>query len=359
MFIIDGVDEKTFDFQTQLEKINYIIGQAKDIDTYKLLFATRPLGFLEGKNSFDIVVNKYELKPLSISHVLDFFKTFCSKAGISSRILEDIKKSQIFKQLPKSPIATILLANLINENGQDLPSNLTELYSKYLELMLGRWDIKKGLNSEKEYEAAKSVICNIARYFIENDLQQISKQECFEFFTDFLNKRNLGLEAKTLFLRTLERSGILCINRENDSVYFKHRTFCEYLFASGALNNKFKISIDNKIFNYYWRNIYFFYIGLLKDCEETLNEMLNVNPESDIERFLRTIYMSDYLLAGYASPYFVVEKALPKIFCEAADLQEHILAKKIDTPMSKMSPVELLWFFQAILRTQPLWTKSP
>ena len=51
--------------------------------------------------------------------------------------------------------------------------------------MLGRWDVSKGLQSDKEYEAAKSIIINISKYFIENDLEYLAIDEAKNFFNEY------------------------------------------------------------------------------------------------------------------------------------------------------------------------------
>lgn len=352
IYFIDGVDEKKADNDTQLMVINSFIDQVVARDKCRVVFATRPIGLLEGRDGFDCDVKKLEVKPLAISAVVSFFQKFLEHVGISSKILEDLRSSQIFSQLPKSPIAAILLAKLIQENHQDLPSNLTELYNKYLELILGRWDIKKGINTEKEYEATKSIVCKISKYFIDNNLNKICEEEAFSFFEEFLRERNLGINPRELFNNTISRSNVLSLSNADHCVSFKHRTFCEFFYAMQALNRNSNFKIDEKCFNYYWKNVYFFYIGILKDCEDTLEEILNVVPEDTASKFYKILYMGDYYLAGYQSPYRVVEKFLPEVFTEAGKLYNEILNNKVDTPFSEMPPIEVLWLFQMIIRKE-------
>jgi len=78
--------------------------------------------------------------------------------NLKDRILEDLKQSHLMKELPQSPIAAILLARLFENNAKDLPSNLPELYGMYLELILGKWDIDKGIESPREYETVQAIL---------------------------------------------------------------------------------------------------------------------------------------------------------------------------------------------------------
>ena len=65
---------------------------------------------------------------------------------------------------------------------------------------------------------------------------------------------------------------------------------------------------------------------------------MDIQPEDDIERFIRIINSSDYLLAGYASPYSVVIDYLPNIFIDAATLYYEISENKVDTPLNNFPP---------------------
>jgi hypothetical protein len=78
------------------------------------------------------------------------------------------------------------LAKLINENSNDLPSNLTELYAKYTEYILGRWDIDKGLQSQKEYQALDNIMMKLSRFLVDNEMIFISIGDVKAIFNSYL-----------------------------------------------------------------------------------------------------------------------------------------------------------------------------
>jgi hypothetical protein len=104
--------------------------------------------------------------------------------------------------MPRSPIAAILLADIINQNAQDLPSNLPELYSKYMELTLGRWDCEKGLQSLKEFETLQSLMMELAHLTISNELPFITLPEVKEVFHDYLKVRRTGVSSERVYQLT-------------------------------------------------------------------------------------------------------------------------------------------------------------
>lgn len=182
--------------------------------------------------------NSYRIKPLKVTGIIKFIEEFCQNLDSKYQILEDLKRSDLFKVLPKTPIAAIILARLISEGNQDLPSNLTELYSKFCEISLGRWDIDKGLKTQKQFDALDALVIKISEYMYENSLEYMSKSEGKQIFHDYLSQRNLDINSNLLFTELIERSGIISYNKNNDTIYFKHRSFLEFF-----LRTKFNIKI--------------------------------------------------------------------------------------------------------------------
>lgn len=350
ILLIDGFDEKLYSASDEFERLSLLIAKLKTINNCKTIITSRPLNYIEPPQLKQLYIKWYELLPLTIPKIVSFFDKLCKKSLISSRIVEDIKKSHLFKQLPQSPIAAILLANLINDNSIELPSNLTELYLKYCELMLGRWDISKGLQSDKEYEAAKSIIMNVANYFIENDLEYLAIDETKNFFDEYLSQRNLEINPLELFQKLTCRSGIIQREESSNRVYFKHRTFAEFFYACYVVRKPRADFITNKVYSYYWRNIYFFYIGLQKDCEVELQKIIDQLPESDINKFTRITNLADYFLAGYTTPYKVVSNNLTNIFLEASRFYLDIVNERTTNPLQQLPVIGVLFLFQSIIR---------
>lgn len=349
LLLIDAIDEWKTDSDNQIEKLAQTVNIIHDIPNVNAVLTTRPLrGFDEQKDLLN-KVTMLEIRPLSLSRIIEFLKKICVQTNISSRLIEDLKKSQLFKELPKTPIAAMILANLLNENSKELPANITELYSKYTELMLGRWDIEKGLQSQKEYEAADSASMLLAEYFIDNSLSTISIAEAKEFFNKYLQKRNLSIESDVLYNKVVNRSGLLVENPFNKTVLFKHRTFAEFLYAKYH-ERKNDLLLDEKIYDIYWDTVYFFYIGIKRDCPELLNYIFTISPKNDAQRWNRIINLSSYLLAGYASPYEVVTENLHKIMIEASILFTQIVKKEIKSPFSFFPEIHLLCLIQMIIR---------
>ncbi|HVU08467.1 MAG TPA: NACHT domain-containing protein [Verrucomicrobiae bacterium] len=349
LFLIDGVDEKNLTLEESLKKLSALIAQVGDTPNFKAVITSRELGSV--KQNWEILKRsmRLEIHPLSTHRIIEFVQKLCSGANLSKRIFEDLKKSHLFKELPKSPIAAILLANLLQENTKEIPSNMTELYTKYLELVLGRWDIEKGLQTQKEYEALDNVLMRLSKFVVENEIHYMAIDEAKGIVDEYLKPRNLGIETDRLFSILTERTGIIMCDPYEKRICFKHRTFAEYFYAKQKLKDR-NLVVDNRAFNVYWLNVFFFFVGQLKDCPDLLDGLSVLEPKSEGERLIKMVNMGNYFMAGFASPYEVVEKGIARVIKDTAIHYSQILNKQIETSLSMFSEMHLFCLFQMILR---------
>jgi hypothetical protein len=349
LLLIDGVDEKKADVDEQLDLVGQLISKLKANNKLKALITSRYLHFDDVNKNILNNTNRLELIPLTPKKVILFINKICSSIDISKRLFEDLKKSLLFKELQHSPIGVILLAKLINENNTDLPQNMTELYSKYTELVLGRWDIEKKLQTSKEYEVAEILMMILAEYIIDNDILWLNIDEAIEKLNEYLALRNLGINGNELFEKILKRSEILELDNSGRSVKFKHKAFAEFFYAKKNLRN-INFKVDERVFSVYWGNIFFFYIGLQKDCPELLEQIVNINPSEEIHRWMKLVNMGNLFLAGYQSPFSVFKKNFHKIINEGTALYLDIIDKKSNSPLNQFSELDLLCLIQGLIR---------
>lgn len=349
LILIDGCDEVDIDIDRNISILKALIASHDKLKNCSAVLATRRTNFLGDKTVFGNNLIMTEITALSPKKMIEFLSKLCHALNIADRLIEDITKSPLMQQLPQSPIAAILLAKLIENNSKDLPANMPELYQKYLELALGRWDIDKGLESQKEYDATLSIIMDLAEYIIDGNVDDISYDVLLEKISDYLIPRNLNIEVDKICKILLDRSGILSKDILNGTVRFSHRTFAEYFYAlrKTQLQN---LDIENRVFSLYWMNIYYFFIGIKRDCPEFLNSISELIPANEGQAWLKIINLANFYMAGYSTPYSVIENNFNKILLEAANLYEGIIHKRIDSPFKSFPEVILLWWIQFTIR---------
>ena len=349
ILLLDGLDEIDLSLELSISTLQDLDQQLSEFKNLKLIVTSR---FIDGFSDSDIDkmdIKVFQLGSLSLNKTIEFLQDLCVHLNLKNRIIEDLKRSTLFRELPRSPIAAILLAQLLNDNSEDIPANMTELYSKYVELSLGRWDIEKGLQSQKEYQVLDNVMMEIAKIMLDNNLIEISFGDVKHFFSSYLKERNLSINPDHLFNRIKKRCEIFYTNEEKQVLSFKHKTFTEFLYAKHMFKNN-ALTIDSRAFHPYWTNTIFFTIGLYKDCPEFIKELTNYKPLSDGQSWIKVVNMSNYLLASYTSPYRVVEDAIAQTVIDAAMLYKRVISGESRNPFGQMTPMSILYILQLLIR---------
>lgn len=349
IIMIDGLDEVDQPIEEQIIALNELANQAFRLENTSVVVTSRFIERFSGLEELHKEVTRLEISPLSLNKTIEFLKQLCTKINLTKRIIEDLKRSPLFRELPHSPIAAILLARLLTEKSEDIPANMTELYSKYTELTLGRWDIEKGLQSQKEYQALHTIMTEIATFMMENNLMRLPLGDARQIFTKYLDARNLEIKPDFLLERIKRRCDFVYTSDDNNYLSFRHRTFAEFLHASWLRRNN-RFSINERAFHPYWENTYFFAIGLQKDCPEELKQLTILKPDSDLAQWIKLVNMSNFLLAGYATPYDVIVHGLTETMRDASKFYKRVVSGKCEEPFSRFPPMVLLYIMQFLIR---------
>ena len=349
VFFVDAMDEKE---QSQDEMFTFLerIGDEIRSDSrYRLVLTSRIIGNLEFDNQFANAMTRYEIRHLTMAQLIKYLREVCKRLNLTNRIVDDVRRSPLFARLPQNPLAAVLLAQVLRDNPKDLPATLPELYSKYLELALGRWEIAKGLQSQQEYEVLEVVLMELAQYFLENDLPTISVKEFKERIGSYLDDRNLMVDPAVVFAKAVERSEVLVMSHDKKTVGFKHRSFAEFLEAKRRIRHGI-VAPSLRAFEMYWANIYYFVCGEMKDAPELIEGLAALEPMEEQHRWLKPMNMANYVMAAYATPYRVIEDAVHAAILDAARLFCDIVNGKQKSFFGKLSRMELLCLMQVIVR---------
>lgn len=348
LIIIDSIDEVKESIDQRLNNLRSLAEKISKDEKLKILVASRVMDSLQDYEVIDKIFTRYSIIPLSTGQIIDFVDKICNDINITHKLKNGIEKTPLFKFIPRTPISAILLARILSDEIKELPSTMTELYSKYSEIVLGRWDTSKGLLSQTEYDVISSVLVELSMYMMDNSLNCISVSEVQDIFLNYLAKRNLKIDEEKLFNRLIFRSEVTSVNKRTDTFSFLHRSFMEYFYAEGIRRKGIGV-ITDKIYDIYWANSYFFYFGLLRDNEILIDEINNLQLKDDKTRFLRLFYNGSFYLASYLTPYNKITKGVLNSYIDAGKLYVDIISGNTDVPLKQFSPVALLCIFTKCL----------
>ena len=344
IIMFDGLDELKIEEEKKIEMLQEMYSLTSERDDCTIIVTSRPLDIPEYDSQVDKYFMRYKIQPFTMKQIINLINTICNSSDIQKRLNNELEKSHLFKVLPKTPISAIIIAKLLNQNIQEIPSTMTELYSKYTELVLGRWKIDKGLQSQDDYEVLHNVTVNLAKYFLDNELPRISVDEVKDMFDDYVGSRKLTIDEASLFEKLIMNRELFKIHEGNKSLSFAHRTFSEYFYAC-HLSRDHAAVINETIYSLYWKNTFFFYFGIMKDSPHLIEAIDNINFTDEEARLAKMFNNGNLLLAAYLTPYDYIEKSIAKSYADAAEFLMEVIDNKVSSSLTLLPKMHVLSIF--------------
>lgn len=340
IIFIDGFDEVDID-HSERSKLVDLLSSIAITESIRIVVLTRPIDIAGITGNKVASLDVYQIEPLKGRQAISFLTKITNQTSLTSRLLKDLGSSALMRALDGSPISYILLGRLLAENEQDLPSNLTELFQKYTEIVLGRWEMAKGLRSQKEYEVLVESLTWLSQYLLDNDLPNIASAELESWINNYVNCRGISINAEQLVERVTQRNSILYLRNDNSCVGFRHRAFCEFFYARG-MSRKKEIELDKSAFSPYWTNTYYFLAGIYRDCPEMILALSELELDSFENKVMRLVNFGNILLAAYLTPHPPCTNAIKKVALDTADLYISSINPQTQTPLSRLPVMQIL-----------------
>lgn len=346
VLILDGLDECKLSLEDKLELIQKWRSEASaDTRIDKIVISGR-----EFWDEDTIKMPVYDIVPLSMRDVITTVKENLSHLSVVNRIISDLQRSDLFRALPQTPLATVLLINLLCEEADlhELPATLTELFSKYSEVSLGRWNTKEGAGiTLKKYDATDAVLAKIAAHMVQNGVSTIREDDAKLFFNNYCRKRLLKIEPDILYDGLIERRSDI-VDVTDGMFGFRHRTVMEFFYAK-QMTDKQLLALREDVFSPHWHTIAFFFVGMQKDCPELLRDISAITPEKESGKVLKALNMSEILLAAYSTDKDVIKDVLKSTFLQLADYLDGVLSRKQKTKLlAKLPIMRILLIFRVL-----------
>lgn len=352
LILLDGLDEisdATFQDIVLNKAINLSL-----IENIKLIISSRTNDYILASSKIKEKFNTYELLPLSFNEMIELGGKILEQDDKKTSFIKLVKKNEIINSFPKTPLTTILLAVLFKENkinAKELPRNITELYSKFTDVFLNKWDKNKGISQQFKYQEKQFVIQKLANHLHKNNMTSISEQGLIEFLENLLIERPIeGFKNARDFIHNIcERTSILVKDTYDNSYRFFHLTIQEYL-TSSLLSTEDEDTLVKNYYDNWWLNTNIFYAGKTPHKSNILLRVSKLSdnyPGNEDTKLSYIVHTSKILQASHLlenSSRVIVLKSMIKIFDE---LLQEVLKDSIyhqDIRLKKRSVLEfILW----------------
>lgn len=346
LIVIDGLDEVRSATDGSIGQITRMLGEIVQATPHlTVIVASRPVWTIEEGEELLRQVPRYQILPLSFEQIVKVVQLNCGSIMVSERLRQDLGRSALLKALPRTPMSALLLARVLNANAKEIPQTLPELYSKYIELALGRWDITKGLMTEREYPVILHVLSEVAKYMLDNELQQISTSEVMDMLEKYTATREGLPKAEEIFRRVQQRTEVASVDVERKIFSFRHKSLAEYLLALHQKDNYGKTAPLSNPFEGYWLGVEYFYLGLIRDAGKRIDKLSSLQLSSEREKILRCLNFGNLMLSAYQTEYEHIEKATYQVMLE---MTKYFLDVKHARISSSLSILPELQFFATL-----------
>ena len=299
--LLDGVDELK-DERLILDALANVSRFAARYPGSRTVVTMRSMDILESPEVLaDFLI--LEIEELSRSQIVTFIDNWFGKdSPVGARLTQFLRDPNALHGLPGTPLTLAIVVILYASGVRELPANLTELFSKYVELALGRWDEAKGMSHQFEWRVKEFLIRGLAWSMHQTRVLAISPQEVDNLTLKLGEDRGLEIDP-ILFRAEVDHRSELLILDEDGRYEFKHRAFQDYFVGTEIVSRAKAIDIVVENFlDPWWETAVFFACGLRPESEDLLDSIMsNVNP-SGTSLYSFAINLGMATQASYLAP---------------------------------------------------------
>jgi hypothetical protein len=303
--LVDGLDEiPRKDRLTALQRAT----ELADSQKCSVVVASRRVSDVQAVSNGNYA--RYEILPFGTGQAIELFKHLASSSIMLEALTEGLQRIQL--QIPLFPLSLLLLIRLV-EQEKEIPASITELYTDFLDIALGKFDPDKGIQVLFEYHMKEDFLAHLAYgEFFEKDRLAIPREDFDSFLDTYVVDLDINREKLQDFLTDLERAGILDLK---DEVEFKHRSFLDYFTASYIYGHREEIEhLHDRIVQIYyegfWEEVAFFYVGLKMELNDDLMSKLLQHEHVTLSDLVLRLLIGRLLQAGWKSTSSVKRRGI-------------------------------------------------
>lgn len=307
ILLFDGIDElKTIEAKKSIMTIinNYIDDNKGG--QLQVIISGRNIEMFDG-NLFDSF-EKISLLPFDVGQAFALVKKLIPNDKTkAANFISAIKSNQLSNSLTRTPMALTLAAILYREDEIDLeeiPANITELYNKFCDYYLNRWDVSKGLSLQYKFEETKHILAFIAKHMHENNMQEIPRDKLMIFLQKLKSTHPIeDLSDIEQFMNNLnDRVGLIHFNESEQTFGFCNLSFQEY-FASIFFDDSNEQFLIDNLYKEWWENSIIFYCGKTPKRDVFIKKIISSKIPFELQNYFQHIsILSKTIQAAHLIP---------------------------------------------------------
>jgi len=288
-----------------------------------IVLTSRDYAFL--KNLPDLVVfTIYRVQNISFKQAQKLVEKLEKKGSLQVETSKEIvRRLEDIHGMDLNPLLVTVFATTTEFARKDIPANITELFKKFTEMMLGRWDATKGFAHQYHAPLKDFILTKIA---FDMHMARVNEIEIEDFrarITAELRHRGYEANIEQLLDEILNRSGLLRI--VGNRVEFRHLLLQEFFAGRGIPSEELLITL---IFDDWWRRAVVFYFGDRPGNSDALSKIRGaLTSRGTAEKFTAAGTLGLALQACYLIPLSDKVAGISDVIDAFADVKDDIVQK--------------------------------
>lgn len=298
LLLIDALDELANDFETNqvLDLIEQFIAAYPNC---KIILTSREYKFLKSYSQLS-KYKDFRLTNIDLEQAKKMVAKLIKGKTLPSDVVQEIvRKLQNVHGIELNPLLITVFVAGSDFSRKDIPANITELFKKYTELMLGRWDTSKGLGLQYQSTLKDHLLQKLAFEMHRQKVTSISADDCKNILNhemELIGRKDAEIEL--LVNEIIFRSGLF--RHLDDRIEFRHLLLQEFFAGRGIPNVDL---IPTLILEPWWQKAIIFYFGQNPGDLSSLEAIVKkVNPLNPDERFFTAVTIGLSIQACYLVP---------------------------------------------------------
>jgi len=305
ILFIDALDEVPNN-EKRKDLLGRVLDFAKLYSKCKIVLTSRDYAFTEELNELQRFA-KFRLSPIDWKQATSIIKNLHHGKRLNKETLQEyLRRLQNVHGIELNPLLVTVFVATSDYTRKDIPANITELFKKYTEMMLGRWDSTKGISQQYLAPLKDFLLKKLAFEMHRRRVTEISRAEGGLIFTNELKIRGRKADIEQLIEETIHRSGLFRF--VGDSIEFRHLLLQEFFAGRGIPSSDY---LETIVSDPWWQRAVLFYFGENPSDERTLERVTsNLSLRTAEEMFYSCIAIG----LGLQACYLVTTEAKIHIF---------------------------------------------
>ena len=278
LVLLDGLDE-VGDLDLRQRVVAWVERQMARYEQDQFILASRPFGYRANPLP-DVTV--LEVRPFTIEQVQRFVHNWYLANELVSAQRDDpglrleatrgaedllwrLRQAPALLEMAVNPLLLTMITT-VHRYRSNLPERRVELYAEIVEVFLGKWQRARGIAHDLTPAQKQRVLEVVAFYMMYHNKREIPVTEVVRAIKASL-QRVVGAEAAARpgaveeFLKSIENTSGLLMEREVGLYGFSHLTFQEFLAAVYVHDQKLENELIQRVKDSWWHETIRLYVA--------------------------------------------------------------------------------------------------